>query len=72
MLAKNRAGHLVSRRHDGVVQDDYDGTPLLAVGTVDNTCLSKPCPADDSDLAAEIPCSLRTNSLFLQNNSLFY
>jgi len=31
----------------------------------------KPRPADDSDLAAEIPCSLRTNSLFLRKNSLF-
>jgi hypothetical protein len=31
----------------------------------------KPRPADDRDLAAEIPCSLRTNSLFLGKNSLF-
>jgi hypothetical protein len=33
-------GHLVARRHD-VVQDDGDGTPPLAAGTVDNTCLIK-------------------------------
>jgi hypothetical protein len=31
----------------------------------------KPPSADDRDLAAEIPCSLRTNSLFLRKNSLF-
>jgi hypothetical protein len=34
-------GHLVARRHDDVVQDDGDGTPPLAAGTVDNTCLIK-------------------------------
>jgi hypothetical protein len=31
----------------------------------------KPPSADDRDLAAEIPCSLHANSLFLGKNSLF-
>jgi hypothetical protein len=41
MSAKNRTGHLAARRHDGVVQDDGDGTPQLAARTVDNIRLSK-------------------------------
>jgi hypothetical protein len=31
----------------------------------------KPPSADDRDLAAEIPCSLHANSLFLGKNTLF-
>jgi len=63
--------HFVGRRHDGAVQDDGERTPPLAAGTVDNSCLSKTSSGGDRDLAAEIPCSLRANSLFLGKNSLF-
>jgi hypothetical protein len=63
--------HLVARRHDGAVQDDGERTPPLAAGTVDNSCLSKTSSGGDRDLAAEIPCSLRANSLFLGKNTLF-
>ena len=66
MSAKNRAEPTLS-----AAGNDGERTPPLAAGTVDNSCLSKTSSGGDRDLAAEIPCSLHANSLFLGKNTLF-
>jgi len=63
------------------VGEEPDGATLSRAGTMWFRTMAmarliipayqRPRSADDSDLAAEIPCSLLSNSLFFRKNSLF-